>query len=263
MKKHALVILLCIVCLTACVFYSGDSAQTPIRGYLSPDRVPNSVTLLPAPPSAGSTALLLDEEINKESLAWQKTSRFALAGEDADLGSRGATNVFSCALKIPITEMDTPRLATLLRRTLYDAAESTLAAKEHYKRVRPFIINRQPTCRPADEKMLAGQGSYPSGHAAVGWVWALILSEIAPDRADAILARGRAFGESRIVCNVHWQSDIVEGRTMGAAVVAVLHGNETFRHDLELAKAELSAARKKDLSLLRDCAAEAEILAGH
>ena len=36
---------------------------------------------------------------------------------------------------------------------------------------------------------------------AIGWTWALTLSEISPDQTDAILARGRAFGESRVVCN--------------------------------------------------------------
>ena len=72
-------------------------------------------------------------------------------------------------------------------------------------------------------------GSYPSGHTAFGWAWALILTEIAPERADVILARGRAFGESRMVCNVHWYSDVVAGRTIGAAAVARLHAEPEFR----------------------------------
>ena len=68
--------------------------------------------------------------------------------------------------------------------------------------------------------MLREDGSYPSGHNAIGWASALILAEIAPERADLVLARGRAFGQSRVICNVHWQSDASEGRTMGAAAVA-------------------------------------------
>ena len=85
--------------------------------------------------------------------------------------------------------------------------------------------------------MLKDNGSYPSGHAAVGWAWALILSEIAPARNDAILARGRAFGQSRVICNVHWQSDVIEGRFIGAAVVARLHADPEFRTELKSAKA--------------------------
>ena len=95
----------------------------------------------------------------------------------------------------------------------------------------------------------------------MGWAWALILSEISPEQTDAILARGRAFGESRVICNVHWQSDVIEGRFMGASTVARLHADPTFRADLQAAKAELAAVRAKGLKPLRDCAAEAAAMA--
>ena len=104
-------------------------------------------------------------------------------------------------------------------------------------------------------------GSYPSGHTAIGWAWALILCEIDPERADAILARGRAFGESRNICNVHWHSDVVEGRFMGAAAVARLHVDRAFRAEIEAAKAEFAAVRAKGLKPTRDCQAEADALA--
>jgi acid phosphatase (class A) len=107
---------------------------------------------------------------------------------------------------------------------------------------------------------LRKDGSYPSGHTAIGWAWALILTEIAPDRADAILARGRAFGESRVVCNVHWHSDVVEGRFMGAAAVARLHADPAFRAELEAAISELAAARSRGLAPSHDCTAETDAL---
>jgi acid phosphatase (class A) len=149
----------------------------------------------------------------------------------------------------------------LLRRTLSDASNSTKKAKDYYNRTRPFIVNKKPSCTPNDEKDLSTNGSYPSGHTTIGWAWALILSEIAPEQADAILARGRAFGESRVVCNVHWQSDVNEGRVMGAAVVARLHTDPVFRAELKAAKADLAAVRAKGLKPLRDCSAEAAEMA--
>jgi acid phosphatase (class A) len=122
-------------------------------------------------------------------------------------------------------------------------------------------VNKEPTCTPAEEADLAKQGSYPSGHSAAGWAWALVLAEVAPDRADAILARGRAFGQSRVVCNVHWQTDVVEGRIMGAATVARLHADPAFAADVEAAKKELAAVRAKALTPVRDCNSEADALA--
>ena len=128
----------------------------------------------------------------------------------------------------PVSEAETPQLYLLLRRVLSDAGYSTSAAKNLYKRQRPFLVNKEPTCTPADEPDLGKQGSYPSGHSAAGWAWALVLAEIAPDRAEAIFERGRAFGQSRVVCNVHWQADVNEGRIMAAATVARLHGDPAF-----------------------------------
>jgi len=95
----------------------------------------------------------------------------------------------------------------------------------------------------------------------LGWGFALILTELAPDRKNEILARGRAFGESRIVCNHHWYSDVVWGRFMGAAIVARLHADPTFRADLEAAKAEVATIRAKNLTPTVDCKAEASALA--
>ena len=88
-----------------------------------------------------------------------------------------------------------------------------------------------------------------------------LLSEIAPDRADAILARGLAYGESRNVCNVHWHSDVVAGRVIGAGVGARLHAEPAFRVDLEKAKAELAAIRAQGVKPTRDGAGEATALA--
>jgi acid phosphatase (class A) len=126
---------------------------------------------------------------------------------------------------------------------------------------RARTVNKAPACTPEKETRLRDDGSYPSGHTAIGWAWALILSEIAPDQMDAILARGRAYGQSRVVCNVHWESDVIEGRTIGAAAVARLHNDSTFLADLAAAKVELAAVRAKGSVPARDCPSEAAELA--
>jgi acid phosphatase (class A) len=268
-QRRILVVLSCIAIIVGCTAFERQSkpAAVPeihpgiLAGYLDPETLPNSLALLPPPPAEGSAALALDEEIGRKSLALRGTPRWDLAARDAELMFPEAAGVFSCALGIPITEQDTPDLYMLLRRTLADAGLSTYTAKNHYQRQRPFMVNKEPICTPTEEEQLRKDGSYPSGHTALGWAWALILTEIAPERADAILARGRAFGESRVLCNVHWHSDVVEGRFMGAAAAARLHADPTFRADLEAAKAEYAAVRTKGLKPSRDCDAEAQALA--
>ena len=164
-------------------------------------------------------------------------------------------------LGVRIDAERTPATYRLLRRSLIDAAMATRAAKEHYQRARPFVENGAPTCTPDDEAALRGNGSYPSGHVAIGWVWALVLTQAVPGHTEALIARGRSFGESRAVCNVHWQSDILAGRFMAAGTFARLQSDAAFRADVAAASVELAAARTRGQAPDRDCAAEAAALA--
>ena len=234
-----------------------------LGGYLPRGAAPNSLTLLPAPPAAGSAAQARDDEAARAAVALSGGPRWMQATEDAELKFPKAAETFSCALGVGISEADTPRLYMLLRRTLADNGLATYPTKTRYQRARPFTVNGAAICTPNEEAPLRRDGSYPSGHSAVGWGWALILAQAAPDRADAILARGRAFGQSRVVCNVHWLSDTEEGRLMASATVAKLQDQPEFRADLEAARAEIAAARARGLPPTRDCAKEAAQLAAN
>ena len=262
---NAMIVLACIEIAAGCATFEKQNKPygntDRLTGYLSPEKMPNSEALIPPPPTASSTALALDYDISRNSLTLQDSLRWMLAAEDADLTFPMIAGTFSCALNAPINEQETPRLYILMRRARIDASLSTYKAKNKYARTRPFVINKERTCSPNDEQGLMKNGSYPSGHSAIGWAWALILAEISPEQADAILARGRAFGQSRVICNVHWQSDVVEGRFMGAATVARLHADAAFRADLITARIELEDARAKGLKPVRNCKAEADAIA--
>ena len=151
----------------------------------------------------------------------------------------------------------------LLRRSATDAGLAMNAAKDDYKRPRPFMEFNETSCTPADEPALRRNGSYPSGHTGIDWAWALILAELAPDRIDPILSRGYTYGQSRVVCGVHWQSDVDAGRLVAAGVVARLHADPAFAADFAAGKLELAAARSKQLPPTRDCSAEAAAMAIH
>ena len=161
---------------------------------------------------------------------------------------------------IPISEATTPQLYMLMRRTLADVGLASYSAKNAYQRVRPFMVNGEPTCTPEEEGMLRKDGSYPSGHTSIGWGWALILAELMPEKAEAILARGRAFGESRNVCNVHWHSDVVAGRMVAASAYSQLHNNEDFLAAMGATRKELAGLDMAALSPSRDCEEEAKAL---
>jgi acid phosphatase (class A) len=228
-------------------------------GYLTPGTVPDSLLLLPLPPAAGSAAEARDVESSKAAMALRGSARWDLAMADAELFSPTSTAAMSCAAGFAIGEKQTPAIQKLLRRAMPDLGLSGYGAKNKYKRARPFMVNGQPSCTPDWETKLRQDGSYPSGHSAIGYGWGLILAEIVPDHAAQLVARGRAFGDSRRICNVHWLSDVEEGRVTATAAIARMHAEPAFLSDIAAAKAEFTSLKAQPPQ--RDCGAEAAALA--
>ena len=228
-----------------------------VAGYIPRDKLIDSLALLPPPPEAGSEAQISDDAARRAVLPIRQSARWKLAARDADYTSPQAVDVFACTLGITISPTATPHLNMLLRRTLVDAGFATYKAKIHYNRKRPFVAaNDNETCYPKDQEKLREDGSYPSGHSAYGWAWALILAEMVPEKADAIIQRGYQFGQNRIVCGMHWQSDVNAGRVVAAAVVAQLHTNPDFKAQFGAAQKEVQAALANNPT--PDCALEQE-----
>jgi acid phosphatase (class A) len=228
-----------------------------VIGYLKPEQLPSSQALLPPPPAAGSAALSADEEVYRSTRVLRDTPRWTLATKDADLTFPNTVSTFSCALGMPISQETTPHLNMLIRRVRADASRASDKAKDLYKRKRPYLAHGDVSCTPQEKHK---DDSYPSGHSSIGWAWALVLAEIAPDRADAIFVRGLAFGDSRVVCGVHWESDVEAGRVVGASVVSRLHTDPVFAAQLELARKEIETARAAGAKPPLDCEAEAKAL---
>ena len=229
------------------------------QGYLAQDALPDSNVFLPPPPAADSAALALDQASAEQAVALNGTARFQQATRDAAIGSAEVTGLFSCAAGIAIGPKTTPKTDALLHKAMTDLGIGGYPTKDKYKHVRPFMVNDKPTCTPDQDAMLREDGSYPSGHSAIGFGWGLILSELVPDRGAELVERGREFGDSRMVCNVHWLSDVQTGRYVAAAVVSRLHAEPAFRDDMAAAAAELAASSAKPDAA--DCEREAAALA--
>ena len=114
--RKIILILVFMAMIAGCAGLEGQSkpAAVPeihpgiLAGYLDPETLSNSLTLLPPPPVEGSAARALDEEVSRTSLALRGTPRWDLVTQDAALMFPEAAGTFSCALGIPITERDTP-----------------------------------------------------------------------------------------------------------------------------------------------------------
>lgn len=245
-RKSLFVVLLSVFTLSTFAQQKIKDVRTnPDLYFLQADEVANSLELLPAPPQPGSILWMNDEAQYQWGKLQRNTPRGDQAAADARVGGDGVPNAFSEAFGIRISKETTPEIYKLVLGMREDAGDlATRAAKNYYMRVRPFAFYHETTCNPEQQQELSTNGSYPSGHTAIGWATALILSEINVDRQNEILKRGYEMGQSRVICGYHFQSDVDAARLVSSAVVARLHANKNFMAQLEKAKAEFAKLDK-------------------
>jgi acid phosphatase (class A) len=224
-----------------------DPAATrpAITGFLTPETTPDAVAIIPPAPQPGDPRNDADWAVFRATRAIQQMNpdRWALAINDDDYRPAAILKNFSCAMGVELTPENSPKLASLLSRAAQDANNAGVKAKDFYKRTRPYLNNYGDICI-AKSDGLARSFDYPSGHGALGWIQGLILSQLAPDRAELLAARGRAFGESRVVCGLHNWSAVDAARTNAAAVFAALQGSADYQRAVAAAKSELGSVRR-------------------
>ena len=224
------------------VFSVAVSAQETL---FTPQQMPNSVYFLPPPPDTASMAFKYDISQYQWGKEQRKDSaRVAMAMRDAVWSLSTICTEFSVPFGMEITEKGTPAIYNFLKASIAAADQARILPKAHYMRVRPYVYFGEPTIYPDDEEELRTNGSYPSGHTIRGWTAALVLSEVNPDSANALLARGYEFGQSRVIAGYHWQSDVDAARLVASAAVARMHADERFLELLEKAKNEMRKVEK-------------------
>jgi len=159
-----------------------------------------------------------------------------------------------------------PKTAAFLRRVFVSSLPYLQATKNCWNRLRPFVVDPTlaPLTRslasteirsaptsvtasppPADSPCTASVAdvshapSYPSGHAAVGAMMAILLAEIVPERRSELFAFGWNYGDARVVSGVHFPSDVEAGRILGTMLVEMMQQGARFRADLGAAREEL------------------------
>lgn len=236
-----------VVALTLCVA-AGASAQRKAHPYLTRDEAPNSTRYIPAPPDTTDAAFFNDWLVYTRGLQLRPTERGAQAKADAEYSAEYIASYYSRAAGFTISPDSTPDLFHLVACVAWTGGDATWHAKNHYMRRRPFMVMRQGTMTPDHEEGLSRNGSYPSGHTAMGWSVALVLAELMPEAQDSILLLGYEYGQSRTIVGAHWQSDVDAGRVVGAAAVARMHASADFQADLAAAKAEIARLRGQTVS---------------
>ena len=215
-------------------------AQKP-QSYLEKKDLPNILSFLPAPPAEGSPVFEADKAIHHWAISLPEGERTRRAIREGTTNVDSMAVCFSDAFGRELSRETTPLTMHLLDRSIRTFRLAATAPKKAYMRKRPFVYYNEGTRIPEDEDEERDTGSYPSGHTARGWGMALVLSQLNPERQDAIMSVGYEWGQSRVITNYHWQSDVDASRLMTSACFARLQACEQFRLDLAAALDELSA----------------------
>ena len=209
--------------------------------YFTYDELPDAYLFLPEPPSNVSPVFATDLSAHIDGILTRtdtSTDKGATALRDVDDSANYFCTMFSEVLGKTLSESTTPQLYKLFNRIYPSAVDATQSRKAYYHRLRPFVQLNESTAYPPDEATLRNNGSYPSGHACASWLYALVMSEIAPDYQEKLLARAFKYGNGRVITGYHWQSDVDMGRLVGAAAYARMHTNNDFMEQLQRATQE-------------------------
>lgn len=191
-------------------------------GYLDPEQL-EIVQSFPAAPEPGS-------EVDRADLAalhvWQDRRTPAECARAQAETSPSYDNFFGSLSPFPRPMPD--RAQVFFTLVAADAGAATGIIKKRNQRPRPFL--RDAALEPciARPKGFA----YPSGHATVAWLYALILSDLVPARQAAFMARGAEGGLDRVIGGVHHPSDVAASRVLAEGVYRALQGIPRYHTEL-------------------------------
>ena len=219
-----------------------SKGQEAVRHFLSIDQALRDTAFIGPPPAFGSLLFEHDVQMYYQGRVLRKTERGKQAVRDADCSASNLCAVFSEAFGMPLSKEKSPVIYKLIDTMREDAGGySTRLSKGKWNRMRPYIMYSEPrgsTFVPEDEDALRTNGSYVSGHSAIGVAVAMTLACINPSKQNELYKRGLSFGDSRWILSFHWYSDVKAGQLVGALVLPALLNNQEFVEQLNRAKEE-------------------------
>jgi acid phosphatase (class A) len=198
--------------------------------YFRPDELHIDLILAP-PPMVGSheDAVELADILNlQETRSEQDVIRAKLDDTEEDMF------VFRDVMGPSFAAARLPAMAQLSRHLKNDSEIVDPPLKHHFARPRPYVRSDgvHPVCA------LSKEPSYPSGHAMLGYLFAYVLTQIEPEKHDAILRRADDYAHNRLVCGVHYQSDIEASHFASAVLFGAMLNDPSYQHDVQAARQE-------------------------
>ncbi len=219
LKKLFLPVLIPLFALSAALPAAG---KAPSFKYLTTEQ---QKLEFPAPPAAASQEELADFDILRE---WEK-KRTAEQCARADAEAHATFGEFFGELS-PLPRPLPKRARKVIKRIHSETSSAVWVLKERFNRPRPFHVDAKLT--PCLGRI--GGLAYPSGHATISRMYALLLSDLAPERRQEFLARADEAALFRVIGGVHHPSDIEAGKRLAETLFSEYFKSPAFLKDMKI-----------------------------
>ena len=143
--------------------------------------------------------------------------------------------IFKNVLGANFTAANLPLTVALSAHIHNDEGIASKPLKTSFARSRPFQADAtlHPVCELSKEP-----NSYPSGHTLSGYLLAFTLVQLVPEKQEQILQRADDYAHNRLVCGVHYPSDVDTSRKMAYAMFGYMLASPRFQQQLAAAREE-------------------------
>lgn len=190
----------------------------------------------PAPPEPGSAA---DRADLKAVFDWQQRRTPEQCARANGAAHADFENFFGDISPFP--DPLPAEAAAIFKRLKTETDGVAADIKDMFKRKRPFL--RDPALNPCLGR--AGGLAYPSGHATISRLLALVLAELAPARRGEFLKRADEAALDRVIGGVHHPADIEAGKRLADRLFAAYSKSKAFKADLRQLRGLLDKGKIK------------------
>jgi acid phosphatase (class A) len=231
MKRFVLSSVLLVLCAPA-IAQMADGAKPAKTAYFVDTKVIDLSLIVPAPPALDSAQAKAElAELHRIEQARTPEQAAAAQADEKD----ESIFVYRTVLGEKFRAEDLPLTAALSTHVHNDEPVTGNSVKAAFKRPRPYQVDAtlHPVCGAT-----AQFNSYPSGHGVSGYLLAFTLAQMVPEKRQEILARADDYAHNRLVCGVHYPSDIAASRNIAYAIFGYMLATPRFQIELAAARVE-------------------------
>ncbi len=215
------------VCLASAIISPSFAAEPYVTA-----KILDVSTLLPPPPVDGSAIDRAELAAVIDLQAHTTEPRRAQAVVDA---KESIYTLYTPVLGAKFDPANLPATTALFDRVGASEGPTVNPAKKVFGRARPFQAH--PEVQGLEPRSTSG--AYPSGHATKATLFAIVMSDLLPEKKRELWDRAEDYKLSRLIMGMHYQSDIDAGTRSGTAIATLIYTLPEFRTALEAARTEL------------------------